>query len=362
MDNDQTTVNLKEQTPVTPGEEYQDSGAKSGRVLALLFALSVSGLSVLPFLASELELPSNLLRASVEALPEEQVEPAVPRVPLFLRPYDGLTLQAEAAVVFDLATHKMLYAKNAHTPLALASVTKLMTALVALEGSVSGRTISVSPTALSTEGDSGLYVGETWKRDDLLAYTMVTSSNDGAAALAETIGADFTDSSDARVQIDAFVRQMNERAHELGMEKSVFNNPTGLDIDARTSGAYGSAYDVALLLEALLKTQAPVLERLRTSGDHYVSQNGFAHHATNTSDPVLSTSGLDLTKTGYTDIAGGNLAVLFDAGIGHPIAVVVLGSTIDGRFDDVSTLVQQTRTYLTSGWYEYDNELEAATH
>ena len=59
-------------------------------------------------------------------------------------------------------------------------------------------------------------------------------------------------------------------------------------------------------------------------------------------------------KTGYTNLAGGNLAVIYDAGLNHPIVVVVLGSTLEGRFGDVETLVDATYGYIENGWYEYE--------
>jgi D-alanyl-D-alanine carboxypeptidase len=85
-----------------------------------------------------------------------------------------------------------------------------------------------------------------------------------------------------------------------------------------------------------------------------VSEDGFIHTAENTNKQVYSFPGLLGSKTGYTDYAGGNLAVVFDAGLNHPIAVVVLGSSLDGRFTDVRKLVDATAEYMTSGWYAYE--------
>ncbi len=86
----------------------------------------------------------------------------------------------------------------------------------------------------------------------------------------------------------------------------------------------------------------------------FISEDGFLHPAENTNEYVNTIPGLQGSKTGYTELAGGNLAIVFDAGLDHPIAIVVLGSTLEGRFEDVDALVEATYSYVSSGWYEYD--------
>jgi D-alanyl-D-alanine carboxypeptidase len=124
-----------------------------------------------------------------------------------------------------------------------------------------------------------------------------------------------------------------------------FKNPTGLDITEEEAGAYGSARDMALLTTDFLKRYPELFAATvvpRTSleiGGEYVA-------ATPTASPILDIPGLIGAKTGYTDLAGGNLVAAFDLEVGHPVVVVVLGSSVEGRFSDVRALIKSTREKL----------------
>ena len=142
-------------------------------------------------------------------------------------------------------------------------------------------------------------------------------------------------------------------------ESHRYTNPTGLDDEV--PGGLGTAEDTAMLLTYIWEQQPEVLAHTNELEKEFVSLDEFVHIAENTNERVYSIPGLLGGKTGYTDKAGGNLAVIYDAGFDHPITVVVLGSTLDGRFDDVETLVDTTYTYINSGWFEYETQISGST-
>ncbi len=136
---------------------------------------------------------------------------------------------------------------------------------------------------------------------------------------------------------------MNMEAVKLGLTKTYFSNPTGLDVDLETAGAYGSARDMAVLAAYFL-TQHPALFEATTRSSMTISSQGNTLTAAATDLPVLNIPGLIGAKTGYTDLAGGNLVAAVDIGIGHPLIIAVLGSTEDARFTDVQAIVKALRS------------------
>ncbi|HRH26826.1 MAG TPA: D-alanyl-D-alanine carboxypeptidase [Parcubacteria group bacterium] len=259
--------------------------------------------------------------------------------------FDDLKLKARAVYVYDLSTNKVLYAKNENVQLPLASITKLMTAVVAVELLPQNSNITIRSDFLREEGDSGLVVSESWKMRDLLDFSLVTSSNDGARSLASVIGAVTLDTSDYNLGRKDFIEKMNSKAKELGLTQSFFLNETGLDIDTNTSGGYGSATDVNTLMNYMIVNYPDVLEPTKYTTIK-ISSDDKKHTGKNTNDFVGSIPGLFASKTGYTNMAGGNLTVAFDAGLAHPVIVTVLGSTQEGRFEDVELLADATFKYL----------------
>ena len=272
---------------------------------------------------------------SVDATPASILQPPARETTAF----DTVTLEAYAAFVYDAAEDKILFEKNADEKLPLASLTKIMTALVATEQHKADTLVPISEQALKPEGDQGLLVGDHFELSALAALTLVSSSNDGAEALSEL--SNRTD----------FIGRMNSRARELGLSKTYFFNPTGLDVSERVSGGYGSAEDVAHLLLAAVSS-APQVFSYTTHESYGVYSNYLGNYdVENTNERAQELSGLIASKTGFTDLAGGNLAILFDAGLARPIAVVVLGSSIEGRFDDAYALAQATREELRKPHY-----------
>jgi D-alanyl-D-alanine carboxypeptidase (penicillin-binding protein 5/6) len=138
---------------------------------------------------------------------------------------------------------------------------------------------------------------------------------------------------------------MNWRAKELGLTQTYFLNESGLDEGAFATGGYGSARDTALLLARLFNTAPGVFGATRSSAVVVEEKTGN-HRVRNTNTAAELIPGLIGGKTGLTDLAGGNLAVLIDAGPNHPVAIVVLGSTEHKRFTDVGALAWETLRHL----------------
>jgi len=243
---------------------------------------------------------------------------------------DETALKARAAIVYDPTNGRILYAKNAHQQLPLASLTKLMTAEAVLEHMAADTPIQITKKDLDPDGDWGLRAGDTLPLFDLLKLGLIASSNDAMAAAAASLGSNY-------------LELMNNMASKLGLTKTYFLNPTGLDVSRDSAGAYGSAYDMARLAATFFK-KYPEYFSLTTNRKVSVQSGTRTLSAAATALPLSSLPGFVGAKTGYTDLAGGNLVVIFDIEIGHPLVAVVLGSTEQGRFEDIRTLADTIRT------------------
>lgn len=264
-------------------------------------------------------------------------------------PYQGLELDAKAAYVLDVKAKKPLFAKNALQILPLASLTKIMTAITALSSAPETMYVTLGERAISEEGDSGLKVGERWLLRDLLKFMLLESSNDSAVAISSTVGEILaTSTTTVEENRHLFIRKMNEIADTLNFSSLRFLNESGLDIDESHAGAYGSAADTARMLAYALEEFPLILGETRWNELQLGDENGDEHSAKNTNKDINTLPLLISSKTGYTDLAGGNLLIAFDAGFNYPIIISVLGSTIDGRFTDVEKLVWATLEFLAS--------------
>lgn len=253
--------------------------------------------------------------------------------------YDGVRVGAKAAIVYDLVTGEVLYEKNAEAQLPLASLTKLLTLFAASNALSREAEITVSASALEAEGDNGIIAGERFTFNELARMALVASSNDAAAAIAETT---------AQARNTTSESMLASVATALGLTQTYATNGTGLDENGSISGGYGSAKDIAILAGELLNR---IPEIARSSLDPSITASsvaGKSYTLKNTNPDAGRIHGLLLSKTGFTDLAGGNLAIVYDAGIAHPIAIVVLGSTRDERFVDVNNLVRATDSYFSS--------------
>lgn len=145
-------------------------------------------------------------------------------------------VSAEASILLDQSTGDVLYEKNAHNKQQIASITKIMTAIIAIELGQMNEKAKTSRRAIYTEGSS-IYLeqGEKMTIEDLLYGLMLRSGNDAAVAISEHIGG----------SVEGFVHLMNEKAKWLGMTNTQFANPHGLTDEDH----YSTAYDMAILMQ-----------------------------------------------------------------------------------------------------------------
>ena len=198
-------------------------------------------------------------------------------------------LSAASAVLVDGESGRILFEKNAHEERSIASITKLMTALVAVERSASlDQEVTVRPEWTGIEGSSiYLRAGETVTLETLLYGLLLNSGNDAAVALAEACAGD----------VETFVEWMNVRADELGMEHTHFMNPNGLSED----GHYSTAYDMALA--ACACSQDETLRKITATKSITMGSRTFTNH----NKLLWRYDGCFGMKTGYTELSGRTL-------------------------------------------------------
>lgn len=249
-------------------------------------------------------LAASLLLAVLAPLPIGPLRlPPEPTVP---------QLTAESWILYDTATDTVIAAHNEHEERAMASVTKVMTALVVRDHADLDERVRISEAAADVgESEVGLVAGEAWSVRDLLAAILVRSGNDAAVALAEHVGG----------TISGFADLMNEKAQEMGLEDSHFRNPHGLDED----GHYTSAYDLARIADLAL--QDPVLAQLvRTKVIRFKPAPTGADRVVHNTNHLLGRyPGVIGMKTGYTGKAGRVLISVIETD-GHTLVGVVMGS------------------------------------
>jgi D-alanyl-D-alanine carboxypeptidase (penicillin-binding protein 5/6) len=253
-----------------------------------------------------------------------------------LQKISDVKVRAKAAYVWDVKAKRTLYVKNEDEVLPLASITKLMTSLLAYELASADTDVFLSDRAVSQEGSAGLAPQEQFTLEALNNLALVSSSNDAAFALGASAGALLGD----RDPSAQFVAGMNIKAEELELKSLSFKNTTGLDLSVSEPGAVGSAKDISLLMQYIYENYPELLEATTRGGARIYNSQGEYHDVENTNEVLYAIPNLIGSKTGYTDLAGGNLTIAFDAGMDRPIIITVLGSTREERFTDVLRLVR----------------------
>lgn len=151
-----------------------------------------------------------------------------------------ISVSARSAIAIECQNGEIYFEKNAHERMPMASTTKIMTALVAIEKCDISREISVSPSAVGIEGSSVyLYANERITVEDLLYALLLSSANDAAVAIAIEVGG----------SIEGFSAMMNEKAADIGLKDTHFDNPHGLDSQQH----YTTAYDLAMITMEAMK-------------------------------------------------------------------------------------------------------------
>lgn len=248
---------------------------------------------------------------------------------------EGPTVEGEAAIVMEASTGTVLYEKNAEEQLYPASITKIMTALLAVENSSMDEQVTFSMDAVYKTEGSGISrdVGEVMSMKDCLYGLMLESSNECAYAIAEHVGGTY----------DNFIQMMNEKAAELGCSYTHFNNPHGLPDENH----YTCAKDMALISKEALKNET---FRLITSTRRYSIPPTNKHteetYLTNhhkmlnnwKGDSSYLYDGCIGGKTGYTSVAESTL-VTFAERDGMTLICVVMKEKSPGHYVDTTNLL-----------------------
>ena len=240
----------------------------------------------------------------------------------------AVEVSAPSAILMEKETGTVLFAKDEHTAREPASVTKVMTLLLAMEAIDSGQLsydtmITASAHACSMGGSQiWLKENEQMTVEDMLKAVCVVSANDCAVALAETIAG----------SEDAFVERMNQRAAELGMKDTAFKNATGLP----AAGHVTSAYDIALMSRELILNHPDIRQYTTIWMD---TLRGGESQLVNTNRLVRFYEGATGLKTGSTDSALYCLSATAERDGMELIAVVMKGATSAQRFEDAQGLL-----------------------
>lgn len=235
----------------------------------------------------------------------------------------------EHVFAYEINTGTIVYEKSADDVVPLASLTKIMTALIVADTIPESDTIYISERALQEEGDNGLVPGSYWTRNSLLTLMLVESSNDAAYAFAE-----YYDNKKQNL-----IQMMNEKAQELGLESLNFTSSNGLDHE-NIAGGEGNAKDVAHLIAYAWIEHSEIFSATALEHVSLSSYDATMILLKNTNKSITTIPGRVLSKTGMTEMAGGNLGVIVEKGLLHPFVVVVLSSTEQGRFFDVKKIVE----------------------
>lgn len=240
------------------------------------------------------------------------------------------------------------YARSADEQVKIASITKVMTAILAVENCKIDEKITVS-NAAATVGNStaGLLEGDELTVEQALRGLMIPSGNDAAIALAEHVGKKLDPKT--KDAVATFVKAMNERAKKLGCTGTLFENPHGLDFDEWAGDMHSTAHDVALMMQEAMKDDT--IREVMASKDPWIEvtgADGSDHsHSMETHNVLLDQDGNIGGKTGTTDDAGYCFASAYNRDGDEIYTVVLNSSTTDQRFADTATL---------ASWY-YDHKV-----
>lgn len=237
---------------------------------------------------------------------------------------------SKSAILMETSTKTVLYEKNAHEKLAPASMTKVMTMLLAMEAIESGR-IKLSDKVLISKNAAGMGGTQIFveantevKIEDLLKGIGIASANDAAVAIAEKIGG----------TEDNFIDMMNKRAKELGAVDTNFKNPHGLD----EVNHYTTAYDLALIATELVKHKN--ILKITSTYEEYINVSGENHWLVNTNSLVRFYKGMDGLKTGYTDQAKYCLTSTMEKNNMRLVGVVMGSDTKEARNTDTINMME----------------------
>ena len=235
-------------------------------------------------------------------------------------------LSAEAYIVArGTIPVEVTHEKNSRVRRAPASLTKLMTATIVAEMIPDDEIVTITENAVATEGVAGyMRAGERFRAADLMKMMLIVSSNDAAVAFEDHV----------KEKGDDLIVRMNEKARELGMNETHFENPSGLD----HNGHYSTAFDLSLLASYSLRHEKIWEALLKKADTVYAVGENTPHHLFS-NNPIVQKkiSGVKGSKTGFTEQAGESMITAMDDGV----VIVVLGSK--NRAQDTNRLIGEVR-------------------
>ena len=252
---------------------------------------------------------------------------------------DCPSISAEYALLMD-QNGTVYFERNAQDFTNIASITKIMTAIVALDSGIDlNSTITVSEKAATIgESTSDLKAGDTLSLQQALVAMLVSSGNDAAQAIAENLGPHFAQTGED--PYDAFIRAMNEKAQEIGMTRSLFENPHGLDYGIYAGDLHSTAYDVALMSKYAMQNETFRSIVSQSSAQITVVRDNQKTTIDLTSTDVMldEYEGACGIKTGFTALAGASFSGACERDGKLLFAVVINSDNESFRFWDCEAL------------------------
>lgn len=238
-------------------------------------------------------------------------------------------IEAKSALLYDITNNKVIYEKNSHERLPMASLTKIMTAVIALEDKGMPEVYTVHGEDLVGEDSMGLSAGEKLSKEELLYGLMLNSGNDAAEVLAHNFIAGRYD----------FIAAMYNKARVLGMNDTKFSNPTGLQGDGEQ---YTTAYDLLVLTKYVLENY-PLFQRIVSTYQYTIpaSNTHKEYELTNETNLLSTYPGVKGVKTGYTPEAGMCLVTYYEKD-GIRLIAILLNSP--NRREEMKKLLDHSLT------------------
>lgn len=238
---------------------------------------------------------------------------------------DEPTLNSRIAVAYDRKSGEVIWGKDENKRTAMASTTKIMTAIVTLENCDLTQTVTISKKSAGTGGSRlGLKVDDKITMNDLLYGLMLKSGNDAAVAIAETVGG----------SVGGFAELMNEKAKELKLENTHYVTPHGLDDPEH----YTTAVELAKLADYALQNET--FAKIVNTKNYTVTINGYQKSISNTNELLGYLEGVNGVKTGFTNNAGRCLVTSVNRNGFEIITVILQADTKKFRTADSIKLIE----------------------
>ena len=276
--------------------------------------------------SGSLEASASSIIESNSALPPEKIKPSLPPVP-----DENSVMNAQEAlsvrVIYGEAREEMLFQKNIQKKLPIASLTKLMTALVVLKNYNLSDHVAVSQAAMEQEGEQGeLKLGQVLSVENLLRIALIESSNRAAYALSEVTGK------------DNFIAGMNLQAQSMGLDNTHFEDASGLE-----EKSYSTAQDLAVLTRHLFENYPLFKEIVGLKEYSLYLPDGTFHHKLLNTNQLLGWQNVVGGKTGWTPAAQGCFMVIWQGVESDGYVIhVILGA--EDRFKEMAKLINWANT------------------